>query len=198
MLDSVFIAAAIALRLIAGADYLVATAKGSVRPNPITWLFWGLTPLIAFLAQVHGGFTPASLATLALSIGPLLIFVIALTKKRRWRLGLFDILCGVSAAVGLVLWQITNDPLLALTFGILADILGGLPTVYKAYIRPQTEKALPYILSAFSMIVTMMTLHNWSYLQAGFPVYIFCINALIASLIIMRRGRKPKGRPRKS
>lgn len=197
MLDSLFVAAAILLRVLAGADYFIATLRGKVQPNPVTWLFWGLSPLIAFAAQIQGGLELSSWVTLALGVGPLLIFVVSVSKnrKQKWSIGIFDILCGASAAIGLALWQITSDPVLALVFAIAADILGGLPTVYKAYARPDSEKALPYTLSVVSMFVTMFSLRDWSFLQAGFTIYIFCINFVIASLIWTRigvRSRSPR------
>lgn len=190
MIELVGIVIAILLRLFAGANYLMATIKGTVRPNPITWLFWGLAPLIAFGAQLQYGLQPSSWVTLVLGLGPLFIFVFSLTKskKKRWRLGLFDFLCGTSAAIGLVLWQLTSDPVIALMFGILADILGGLPTVYKAYVRPETEKAFPYMLSMMSMVVTLFTLRDWSFIHVAFPVYIFCINFVIATLTWTKIG----------
>lgn len=192
MFELIGIIIAISLRLFAGVDYLVATVKGAVKPNPVTWLFWGLAPLIAFGAQLQYGLQPSSWVTLALGLGPLFIFVFSLTKseKKRWKLGVFDFLCGASAAIGLVLWQLTSDPTVALLFGILADILGGLPTVYKAYIRPETEKAFPYMLSMLSMFITLLTLREWSFIQAGFPVYIFCINFVIATLTWTKIGIK--------
>lgn len=202
MLDSAFVIVAILLRLLAGADYLLATIRGAVKPNPVTWLFWGLSPMIAFAAQVQYGLLPSSWVTFALGMGPLLIFAITITKnkRQRWKVGPFDILCGICAFIGIILWQATSDPVLALTFGILADIIGGIPTVYKAYVKPQTEKALPYILSMTSMVVTMLTIHNWSYVNVGFTVYIFCINAVIATLvgtkIGVRLGRRKKQRKR--
>lgn len=198
MLESALVIAAIFLRLLAGADYLVATIRGTVKPNPVTWLFWGLSPMIAFAAQVQYGLQPASWVTFALGLGPLLIFAITLTKnkRQRWKVGPFDILCGVAAFIGIVLWQVTSDPVLALSFGILADILGGIPTVYKAYVKPQTEKALPYLLSVASMVVTMLTIRDWSYVSAGFTVYIFCINVVIATLAGTRVGLRV-GRRRK-
>lgn len=196
MLGTLFIVVAIMLRLAAGADYLIATVKGRVTPNPVTWLFWGLAPMIAFAAQADNGLEPSSWVTFILGLGPLLIFAIAVTKnkKQRWKLGLSDMLCGASAALGLILWQITSDPLLALTFGIVADILGGLPTLYKSYRFPETEKALPYFLSLLSMVMTMLSLAHWDYINAGFPVYIFCINMVLFMLIWTRVGSRNKRR----
>lgn len=196
MLGTLFIVAAIILRLAAGADYLIATMRGRAKPNPITWLFWGLAPMIAFAAQAQHGLEPSSWVTFILGLGPLLIFAISVTKnkKQRWKVGVFDILCGASAAVGLMLWQATSDPALALTFGIAADILGGLPTLYKSYHFPESEKALPYFLSVVSMVITMLSLTNWDYINAGFPVYIFCINLVLFFLIWTRIGVRVKSR----
>jgi hypothetical protein len=196
MLGTLFIVVAIILRLAAGADYLIATIKGRVKPNPVTWLFWGLAPMIAFAAQAQSGLEPSSWVTFILGLGPLLIFAIAVTKnkKQRWKLSLSDMLCGASAALGLILWQITSDPMLALTFGIVADILGGLPTLYKSYHFPESEKALPYFLSLVSMVITMFALTHWDYINAGFPVYIFCINSVLFILIWTRIGVRIKAR----
>lgn len=186
----ILIVLAIVLRLSAGIRYFVATYRGIVKPNPVTWLFWGIAPLIAALAQFQHGYTPATATTLALSLGPLAIFVAALrVKGKRWRIGAFDIACGGFAAVGIILWQVTSDPVVALIFGILADIAGGIPTVRKAYIAPYTEEALPYALSALSMILTVCTVRDWQFINYGFPVYIFGINALIFTLILLGKRR---------
>lgn len=181
---------AVALRILAGLDYLLATLKGKAQPNPITWLFWGLAPLVAFLAQIHKTIEPTAWVTLALAAGPLLIFCVSLSGGRHWKVTIFDILCGGSAAVGIVLWQVTSDPAIAVIFGILADILGGVPTVRKAYTNPTSEKALPYLLSVTSMVLTISTIRDWQFVNYAFPVYILLINVLIYTLAATRIGER--------
>lgn len=193
MLGSEFLIFAVILRVFAGLDYLLATTRGITKPNPITWFFWGIAPLIAFLAQIQGDhIEPTAWVTLALSVGPLLIFTVSLTKKARWRIGFFDVLCGASAAIGIVLWQVTSDPFMALIFSILADILGGVPTVRKAYANPESEKALPYLLSVSSMVITLTTIHTWQFTHYAFPIYILAINILIYFLVATRIGVRLK------
>lgn len=188
MLGPGLLIAAILLRVFAGLDYLLATIKGEAQPNPVTWLFWGLSPLVAFIAQIQKTIQPTAWITLALSLGPLLIFATSLTKSKRWKIGMFDILCGASAAIGIILWQVTSDPVMALIFSIVADILGGIPTVRKAYEAPQTEKSLPYFLSMASMGVTLFSVHVWTFLNFGFPLYILFINSLIFGLVVSKVG----------
>lgn len=188
MLHPGFIIIAVLFRFLAGWSYARATWRGAIRPNPVTWLFWGIAPLVAFLAQLRGSMQPTAWVTLALSVGPLAIFVIALVKHRQWKIGRFDIWCGACALLGIVLWQTTNQPLLALIFGILADILGGIPTVRKAYLVPHTERARPYLLTMISMVITLLTIHDWRFITYAFPVYIFLINLVIFVLVASRIG----------
>lgn len=176
------------LRILAGLDYLLATLKGDAQPNPVTWLCWALAPLVAFVAQLDATIQPTAWVTLVLGAGPLLIFLVSVTKGKVWKIGLFDILCGSSAIVGIMLWQVTSDPVMALIFGILADILGSIPTLRKAYIAPDSEKATPYLLSIASMTVTIATIHDWHFLNYGFPVYMFLINLTLFTLISSRFG----------
>jgi hypothetical protein len=190
MLGSEFIIIAILLRFWAGANYLIATWRGSIKPSPITWLFWGLAPLVAFAAQIQTSIEPTAWVSLALGLGPLLIFAVSIGRGSRWRIGPFDILCGMSALVGIVLWQITTDASLALAFGIIADLLGGIPTLRKSYQAPSSEKAFPYFLSILSMVVTLLTLKNWSFLNYGFPLYILLINLVLFVLIASKIGRR--------
>lgn len=194
MLGPEFIIVAILLRFAAGANYVVATWRGEVKPNPVTWLFWGLAPLVAFAAQVQVSIEPSDWVSLALGIGPLLIFAVSIGRGSRWRVSIFDMLCGASALVGLVLWQITSDPVLAICFGILADVLGGIPTLRKSYSAPFSEKAFPYFLSVTSLIVTLLTLKNWDFVTSGFPLYMLGINVVLFFLIASKIGLSPAAR----
>lgn len=180
MIAAEFVFLAIFLRLVGGADYLYATWKGRVQPNAITWFFWGLAPLIAFVAQVQEGVGLEAWMSLALGIGPLAICVVSIIRRdARWRITPFDILCGACATVGLILWQITSDPLVAIAFAILADFFGGIPTLIKIYKHPRTEKPFPYFLSMISMVITLLTITNWNFASAAFPIYILLINLVL-------------------
>lgn len=192
VLASQWIIAAVLLRVAAGLDYIVATVKGKALPNPVTWLLWGLSPLLAFFAQIQiqKPIEPSAWVTLALSVGPLTVFFIAITRKHRWKVSWLDIVCGICAGTGLLLWQMTSQPAMALVFGIAADILGGAPTVAKAWAVPQSEKASAYFLSIMSMVVTLLTIKTWTFLGAGFAVYILLINSLLFTLTATKIGPK--------
>lgn len=183
MIAAEFVFLAILLRLLSGADYLYATWRGRVRPNAVTWFFWGIAPLIAFMAQLEEGVGMEAWMSLGLAVGPLTICAVSIIRRdARWRITWFDILCGGLAAVGLIFWRLTNDPIIAIWFAIAADIFGGVPTVIKMYKHPHTEKPFPYFLSMVSMIVTLLTITNWTVASAAFPIYILLINLLLFTL----------------
>jgi len=189
MLGDEYMVVAIILRLAAGLGYLVATWRRIVQPNPVSWLLWGLTPLIAFLAQVQDGVTPQAWAVFTLGVGPLLVFAVSVTRKTRWRVTRFDALCGVSAVAGIALWQLTSNPGIALLFSIIADILASVPTLAKAYEAPRSERSLPYLASMASMIVILARTSGPQLVDYAFPLYILSINTAIFSVVRLRTAQ---------
>jgi hypothetical protein len=71
---------------------------------------------------------------------PFLTFLTSfVNKKAYWKITRLDLACGVLAIGGLVLWKMTDTPNLAISFGILADAIAGIPTVIKSFQEPETE-----------------------------------------------------------
>lgn len=191
MLAAEFIVIAIALRLLGGANYLLATWRGRVKPNAVTWFFWGIAPLIAFTAQIQEGVGIAAWMSLGLAVGPLAICCVSIIRRdARWKITRFDFACGLFAIAGLILWQLTDNPLVAIWFAIAADIAGGVPTIRKTYKRPDTEKPLPYFLTMVSMTITLLTIQTWNVASAAFPVYILLINIVLFTLGVRRKSKR--------
>jgi hypothetical protein len=207
MIASWFVYVAIVIRVIGGFDYFRSVLTGRSKPNPITWFIWGLTPMVAFAAQIHENVGIQAWVTFALGATPLMICVAALYKNRsRSHFTTFNVGCGLIAIVGVVLWQLTNEPLLAILFSILADIFGSIPTLVKSYCQPQTEYLTPYLLSMVSMALTLATFRSWHFTSYAFPAYILLINAAIGGAILLghskqrsrQQKRRSRGRPRKN
>ena len=172
MLDQILITLAIAANTIATLSYVVATVKGEVKPNKISFLFWSLPPIITFFAQITQGVGIQSLMSLSVSILPLLVFIASFTnKKSHWAIRPFDLLCGSLSLVGLVLWMLTKVGNVAILLSIIADGLATLPTIIKAYQRPETEWALPWLGSVAGGLLTLATVHIWNFQTAGFAIY---------------------------
>lgn len=184
MLPYWFVYIAIAIRLLGGLGYIRSVIGGRAKPNPITWSIWSLTATVAFIAQLDEHVGIQAWMTCALAVGPFIIFCISLkTSRSASHFTVFNVCCGVLALVGVILWQATDNALLAIACSILADICGSLPTVRKAYRDPRSETPLPYLFSVISMAMTLLTVQVASIASIAFPFYILCINALIYGAI---------------
>jgi hypothetical protein len=180
MLPAWFTVFSIAIRLIGGAQYAWGVVVGKARPNPITWFLWGLTPLIAFFAQLQYGLNAQAMVLLALAASPLVISALAIMKYGvREHFTPFSVTCGALALIGIILWQATSIPELAVLFSIVADIFATLPTLQKAYRNPASEYAWPYMMSVISMAITLLTVREWVFLVYGFPLYMMLVNVAL-------------------
>lgn len=55
MIDEKFVFLAVILNFLGSLSYLIATIKGEVKLNKVTWFIWALAPLIAFAAEISLG-----------------------------------------------------------------------------------------------------------------------------------------------
>lgn len=190
MLPAWWIIFAIVLRLFASGQYIWGIFKGKARPNPVSWLLWGITPLIALAAQWQQGWNVQSLILVALAVGPLTVFIVGSLKTGlRQYLTPFTWWCVGVSGVGIVLWQVTAIAELALAFSILADIAANLPTLRKAYKDPKSEYAFPFMISIASMIITLLTIQSWNFITYGFPLYLLLINFTLVVFATVPLGR---------
>lgn len=184
MISEKFVILAALINFGGSLSYVRATLSGKARPNRVTWSLWALAPLIAFAAEVGQGVGLIALMTFITGFNPLMVLTASfINKKAYWRLTKFDYICGGLALVGLALWAITRQGNMAILFSILADGLAAIPTVVKAYKDPGSEYALAYIVAGVSALVTLLSIHKWTFENWGFPLYILVICGLIATLL---------------
>jgi hypothetical protein len=180
MLDKNFIIIGTLISAAGTFVYLWNTIKGHVKPNRVSFLLWSIAPMIAFAAQIKQGVGLESLMTFSTGFLPLLVFVASFTNKNaKWKLTWFDLACGFFSVIGLILWLITKVGNVAIFFSIVADGLAALPTVVKAYKYPETEIAWPWLATCIGVVLTLMTLGQWTFANSGFIIYIFFISLLI-------------------
>jgi len=129
--------------------YLADTIKGRVKPNRVTWLLWGVMPVIIYFAELSRGVGAISLLTLATGIVPFAVFTATYFNRQSiWKLTKFDLTCGVLSMIGIVLWYLSKNGDIAIMFSILADIFVLMPTLKKSFTNPETESVRVYILNS--------------------------------------------------
>ena len=170
--------------------YVIETIQGKVKPNRVTWFLWGLSPLIAFAAQIQQGVGIQALLTFIIGFIGVAVFISSfLNKKAYWKIGKLDIVCGILSLLGLFLWFITKVGNIAIAFSILSDLLAAIPTIIKSYKEPETENYLLYFTNSISGLITLLTIKNWNFETFGFTLYVTICSGLIAALVKFKIGK---------
>ena len=172
---------------IGGFYYLYETIIGKAKPNRVTWLLWGLFPMVIFIAQRAQGVEGLSWASFVAGFTPILILLASfLNKKAYWKTQHRDYYLMAAAVAGIVLWALTDDPNLAILFALVADLLAGLPTVIKSYRHPETESWIAYAISTLGFGMGVLAIQTFTFENYAFIGYLFLLNGLLALLASRR------------
>ena len=180
-------AVAIALTLAAFVPYIRTIISGTTKPHVFSWVIWGATTFVVFLAQLEGkggvGAWPIGVS------GSITIFVafLAYVKRADITITKTDWLFFASAMSSLPLWYLTSDPLWAVVVLTIVDVIGFGPTVRKAYSFPHSESLLFFSLFAARNLLVIMALENYSVTTVLFPAAIAAACALLIAMVTYRR-----------
>jgi len=178
-----------------GFYYLYCTIKGTVQPNKITWFFWGAFPMIAFAAQLAQGVGFVLWATFAAGFTPFLIVLAAsFNKEAYWEIKRQDYLFAAIGIIGVVLWQVTDEPNLALTFALIADLAVAWPTIAKSFTNPETEDWKAFAFGSIGFLIALLSVQVWTYENYAFVGYLFVVNTLIMILAARKSTTTPEER----
>ena len=180
-------AVAIALTLVAFVPYIRTIISGTTKPHVFSWVIWGATTFVVFLAQLKGkggvGAWPIGVS------GSITIFVafLAYVKRADITITKTDWLFFTSAMSSLPLWYLTSDPVWAVVVLTTVDVLGFGPTVRKAYSFPHSESLLFFSLFAARNLLVIMALENYSVTTVLFPAVIAAACMLLMAMVTYRR-----------
>lgn len=191
MSEQVLIWIALAVAAYGNFFYFRDTLKGETKPNRVTFLLWGVAPLISFFAQKEAGGGSQILYTLIVALMPFAILAASFyDRKAYWKITIFDICCGAISLIALILLIGTGRPLLALGLSILADFSAALPTIIKSYKHPHTETTSAYALEILSAFIVLLSIQEWVFVNYFFVAYILAMNILFTGILIFS-PRKP-------
>ncbi|MBA3755022.1 MAG: hypothetical protein H0X02_01790 [Nitrosomonas sp.] len=178
---------AIVLTLMAFVPYIRAIMSGTIKPHVFSWVIWGATTFLAFLAQLEDkggvGAWPIGVS------GSITIFIayLAYLKRADVIITKTDWLFFVAALSSLPLWYLTSDPLWAVVLLTTIDVIGFGPTVRKAYHLPYSESLLFFGLFTVRNLLVIIALENHSVTTLLFPAVIAAVGVLLMGMIAYRR-----------
>lgn len=161
-------------------SYIKEVAKGSIKPNRITWLMWSIAPLIATAAAITNGVGLSVLPVFMSGFTPLLVFIVSFCNNNSyWKLSRLDYFCGFVSFLALVVWYISKNPHYAIIFAIISDGLAAIPTVLKAWKYPHTESTNAFIGGLLLAMTSFFAITTWNFSSLAFPVYLVVLNTIV-------------------
>lgn len=174
------------LAMVAIVPYVKDILHGTTRPNVVSWSLWVLLLLIGVLAQLSAGASWSLVFLVGDLIGTSSVLVLCLIGYGYGKYTWLDSFCFILAIVAVILWQITDQPLLAIGLAVVADFLAAVPTLVKSYKDPQSEEPTQFFIIAVAALLGMLSTVVLDPANLIFPIYLFGINAAIGGTAFLR------------
>ena len=180
-------ALAIVLTFFAFGPYIRSILHGQTRPHVFSWLIWGLTTFMVFLATLadRGGAGAWPIGVSALIT--MYVAWLAYLYKSDASITRIDWIFFSLALSSMPLWYFTADPLWAVVILTTIDVIGFGPTLRKAYVRPAEELLTFYLLMALRNVLAILALEQYSVSTVLFPAMTGAGCVLLIAIVIYRR-----------
>jgi hypothetical protein len=179
---------AVVMTLVGYFYYFRDIFAGKTKPHAFTWLVWASLTAIGFAGQLSDdGGAGAYITGLTAAIS-FIIFFLALFKGEK-QITRSDWLSLGGAALAMLLWALTDSPLLAIMLITLVDFLGFVPTIRKSIHRPHEETLVSYVLAGLKFILAIIALDNYSAITIIYPASLVFANLLFVALLLSRRRK---------
>lgn len=167
--------------------YIVATIRGTTKPNRATWWVLTLVGIMIAASYYAGGARATIWVAISYVLGPAIIAVLSLSYgEGKWER--LDQFCLVGALLSALIWYLSNSPLLVLLLNILMDFLGLLPTIKKSYLRPEGEDRPAWTLETFAGALNVLAIEKWTFAIMFYPLYLLLMNGIVTFFLYYRRA----------
>lgn len=174
--------------------YLRDINQRKARPHILSWTGWGFVTGLGAVAMFTDTFNLGAIVVAANSVLCFSIAAYSWVKKIGvWKASFLDYWFFIAGIIGLILWQVFDNPDLAITFAVIADLSFGLPTLIKIYKDPSSETVFPWSMAALSGVTSLLAVSYLSYTEVAYPVYLTIYDLCAFGLIVygqrlLRRG----------
>lgn len=176
------------LTILAFLPYIRAILRGHARPHVLSWIIWGSTTFVVFLAQLSDG---AGVGAWPIGLSGLITLAVAgLAFRHRGDISIkrIDYLFLVAAFSALPFWYFTSNPLWAVSILTLVDLLGFGPTFRKGYDHPHQDSLVFFMLMTIRNLLVVAALQHYSATTVMFPASIAVACMAYIVMVMYRRA----------
>jgi hypothetical protein len=178
-----------------GAPYIRDTLRGSTRPHRGTWLIWMSLSWIVLASNRADGAVWSILPLAAQALQNCAIFILSI-RRGEGGVDPLDRVMLVIAGVGVAGWFVFTDPTLATLAVILADVMGVVLMLPKAWRDPASETISTFVLTSVVGVCALAAVGSLEFSLVIYPVYYIVANGIIAAVLIHRRPIVRRAAPR--
>ena len=180
---------AITLTLVAFLPYIRSILQQKTKPHVFSWIIWGSTTFVVFLAQLSDGGGAGAWPIGVSGIITLYVAFLAYTKNSDNTITNIDWIFLLLAMASLPLWYVTSDPLWTVVILTTVDLFGFGPTFRKAYHSPFEEQLVFYALMAIRNIISIAALEHYSLTTILFPATLASACLIFIPMVAYRRKK---------
>lgn len=166
--------------------YIASILKRRTKPQRSSWWIWALLMAVALVAQISIGATWSVLFTGVFLIANIIVAILSLTYGYG-RFAKQDALVLILALVGLLLWALTNNAIIALTITIIVDFMAYWLTIVKSWRAPYTENLLSWTLMTIAAVLSAISVGSLAPAKLAFPVYVAAVSSFGVYVLTSRR-----------
>lgn len=173
------------LSLISPISYTRSMRAGKAKPHRVTRFIVWLASIAGMLGVLHGSNLPGKIfAGIFLARASYLLIMALLYGVGGW--ARLDRYCLGIGMLALVCYATTKNGVLTISLGILADVVGYIPTFVKTFHRPSTEDPVFFSIEGLASLFGVFAV--WQ-LRADilFPLYFTLCSAFMNGLIYRKK-----------
>lgn len=174
--------------------YVRGILRGNVRPHMFSWVIWGCTTLLVFLAQLQAGAGVGAWSVGVSAAFTLGIAGLAWRQRADLHITKVDWAFLVAATSSLPMWYFTADPTVAVVVLTVVILLGYGPTLRKIHHQPRSESITFFALFVLRNVLVVMSMEQWSLATLLFPCAVSSAGLTVIALIVTRRRALARAR----
>ena len=187
----IFAIIATIIGILASFPYVRDIILKKTRPHSFTWLIWAVTQGTATVALWYGDAGFGIISPIVGTCSIILIFFLSLRYGEK-NITRSDIMIFIIAVFAILIWWLTNNPLLSLILVCFIDLIAYIPTFRKSYNHPWTETILAWIASIIANVFAILALSKYNVLTLSYLITILLSNAAFILFLLARRRKIPR------
>jgi hypothetical protein len=171
----------VVLSILSPISYTKGMLKGTVMPHKVTRLIVWLASLTGIVGVIGSSNTPGIIFAIIFLIRATYLLLMSLKFGVGGGTNL-DNNCLKIGILALFLYVITGNGLLAVSLGILSNLIGYIPTFVKTWKKPKSEDPLFFGIEALASFFGIIAISELR-VDILFPIYFFLCSGLVVLLI---------------